>query len=184
MKIKFKDWFKVDLALYDEIHKSLGKRYFEGYDKYLNDVYSDAIEHLSYELSYLADLEEVETNNIYTLFLKLNKTLRKEIAEGTVNDLVRLEYKNVEYTNNTINALLSHNYVVDELIKFDVIDKKYLVSYLKFLITFLKNVITHSYKRYDPEMLVDSDGYDKLRVDHLEEDLISLSKYIVDNTIE
>ena len=25
MKIKFKDWFKVDLALYDEIHKSLGK---------------------------------------------------------------------------------------------------------------------------------------------------------------
>jgi len=30
-------------------------------------------------------------------------------------------------------------------------------------------------------MLVDSDGYDKLRVDHLEEDLIKLSKYIVVN---
>ena len=29
-------------------------------------------------------------------------------------------------------------------------------------------------------MLVDSDGYDKLRVDHLEEDLISLSKYLME----
>lgn len=57
----------------------------------------------------------------------------------------------------------------------------FLCERLKFLITFLKNVITHSYKRYNPEMLVDSDGYDKLRVDHLEEDLIKLSKYIVVN---
>lgn len=129
---------------------------------------------------FLKDYRYGTNDTIYTHFINLDKSVQNNIINDLIKDIDETNITKTIYTKEkTIKIIADEYHITDDAIS-NILEKKYLVFFVSFILLLYKAVIYNTFSNKELETGFEKDVFLKHRVSKIEDDLEDFKKIVED----